>query len=393
MIQDIYTFFLLESLVLKPALNSIANPDCLIIGAGVFGLWAARHAIKRGESVLVVDKGPVGNGASGGFLGSLMPHEPVRWNEKKQMQFEALDCLSDYIAELENDTGLDCGYRRCGRIMPLRHEKMDFHVKERMEGMKTLWQGRYSLAKYTQIDQDITHEGKSVGLPKGWVNTQFAEYGATYDNFSARVNPRSYLKSLASYVRDHGEIFEGVEVTSIDTKNCEVKTADGSRISAGRIIIANGYHAYELLLEVDARYKSQTIVGSGVKGQAVLVDYKHNDTLPIVYDDGVYIVPHSGNTVAIGSTSNKNWSGEKEFDENEMSFYQRGIAAVPALKDAPILEKWAGVRPRNVIPEPLTGKVLSASISGPLDGYDAIYVAIGGFKIGMGIAHMDNLQP
>lgn len=378
---------------MKPAGNNFTNPDCLIIGAGVFGLWAARHAIKRGESVLVVDKSHVGNGASGGVLGSLMPHEPVRWNKKKQMQFEALDCLSDFIAELEGDTGLDCGYRRCGRILPLRHEKMDFHVKERMEGMKTLWQGRYSLAKYDRIDQDIIHDGKSVGLPKGWVNAEFAKYGATYDNFSARVNPRSYLKALAAFVRDNAQIIEGVEVTSIDANNSKANLVDGSSISAGRIIIANGYRAYDLLSHIDARYKSQVIIGQGVKGQAVLVDYKHNDTLPTVYDDGVYIVPHSGNTVAIGSTSHKVWTGEKEFDDKDMNFYERGIAAVPALKDAPIIDKWAGVRPRNVIPEPLTGKVLSASISGALDDYDTIYAAIGGFKIGMGIAHLDNLQP
>lgn len=386
-----------ESLVLKPTSNSYSNPDCLIIGAGIFGLWAARHAVKRGESVLVVDKAKVGSGASGGFLGSLMPHEPVRWNEKKQMQFEALDCLSAYIEALEEDTGLDCGYRRCGRIIPLRHEKMDFHVNERIEGMKTLWQGRYMLGRYNRVDKDIIHNGISVGLPNGWVNTQFAAFGATYDNFSARVNPRAYLSALAAFVRDEAEILEGLEVVSIGTSGgtggCEARLSDGGTIFAGRIIIANGYLAYGLLAGIDARYKTQIITGKGVKGQAVLVEYNHDDTLPIVYDDGVYIVPHAENLVAIGSTSKNVWLGEKEFDNEDMGFYERAIAAVPALKDAPILEKWAGVRPRNIIPEPLTGKILSASISGRLDEYENIYAAIGGFKIGMGIAHMDNTQP
>lgn len=373
--------------------KSFSTPDCLIIGAGIFGLWAARHAIKRGESVLVLDKEHVGAGASGGFLGSLMPHEPVRWNEKKQMQFEALDCLSDFIKGLEEDTGHDCGYRRCGRIMPLRHEKMDFHVVERIEGMKSLWQGRYTLGKYDRVDGDIVHDGKSVGLPKGWVNPEFAAFGATYDNLSARVNPRAYVAALAAFVSDHAEIIEGSKVVSIDTDKCSVVLSDGKIISAGRIIIANGYQAYGLLDEIDAHFKSQQITGAGVKGQAVLVEFKHNDTLPIVYDDGVYIVPHAGNTVAIGSTSLKAWAGESDFDQGDMNFYARAIASVPALKNAPIIGKWAGVRPRNTIPEVETGKVLSASISGKLDGCDNIYAAIGGFKIGMGIAHIDNTQP
>lgn len=374
-------------------MNSNFKPDCLIIGAGIFGLWAARHAIKRGESVIVVDKAQIGAGASGGFLGSLMPHEPVRWNEKKQMQFEALDCLSAFIEALEDETGLDCGYRRCGRITPLRHEKMELHVDERIAGMKSLWQGRYSLGKFERVDKDIIHDGISVGLPNGWVNPEFAAYGATYDNLSARVNPRAYLAALAAFVLEHAQIIEGAEVVKINARPCSVGLADGNMIHSGRIVIANGHQAYGLLDEIDANYKSQKIVGTGVKGQAVLVEYDHNDTLPIVYDDGVYIVPHAGNRVAIGSTSDKIWDSENGFDEADMSFYERAIASVPALANAKIIEKWAGVRPRNTIPELITGKVLSASISGKLDGYDNIYAAIGGFKIGMGIAHLDNTQP
>lgn len=378
---------------MKTVFNSSAKPDCLIIGAGIFGLWAARHAIKRGEKVLVLDKARIGSGASGGFLGSLMPHEPVRWNVKKQMQFEALDCLSEFILNLEEDTGHDCGYRRCGRVIPLRHEKMDFHVNERLEGMKSLWQGRYTLAKYNQIDESLIHDGKSVGLPNGWVNKDFAAFGITYDNFSARVNPRAYVAALAAYIRQHADLCEGVEVACIEPTKCEVQLVDGTVISAGRIIIANGYKAYGLLDEIGATYKTQSITGRGIKGQAVLVEYKHDDTLPIVYDDSVYIIPHAGNRVAIGSTSYNTWASEKDFDEDDMGFYKRAIAAVPALENAPIVEKWAGVRPRNMIPEPVTGKVLSASISGKLDGYERIYAAIGGFKIGFGIAHIDNTQP
>lgn len=374
-------------------MNSNFKPDCLIIGAGIFGLWAARHAIKRGESVIVVDKAQIGAGASGGFLGSLMPHEPVRWNEKKQMQFEALDCLSAFIEALEDETGLDCGYRRCGRITPMRHEKMELHVDERIAGMKSLWQGRYSLGKFERVDKDIIHDGISVGLPNGWVNPEFAAYGATYDNLSARVNPRAYLAALAAFVLEHAQIIEGAEVVKINARPCSVGLVDGNMIHSGRIVIANGHQAYGLLDEIDANYKSQKIVGTGVKGQAVLVEYDHNDTLPIVYDDGVYIVPHAGNRVAIGSTSDKIWDSENGFDEADMSFYERAIASVPALANANIIEKWAGVRPRNTIPELITGKVLSASISGKLDGYDNIYAAIGGFKIGMGIAHLDNTQP
>ncbi|MFK7902977.1 MAG: NAD(P)/FAD-dependent oxidoreductase [Nitratireductor sp.] len=374
-------------------MTAIQNPDCLIIGAGVFGLWAARHAIKRGESVLVLDKDKVGSGASGGFLGSLMPHEPVRWNEKKQQQFEALSSLSNCVSNLQEDTGIDCGYRMCGRVIPLRHEKMEYHVAERVEGMKSLWAGKYTLKRIDVPAKNGAYKDTEFSFPQGWVNSDLAKFGATFDNFSARINPRAYLKALAAYVEQDAKIENNCQVVSINAADCSAQTASGESISAGRIIIANGYEAYELLAPIKPQYNGQLIEGRGVKGQAVLVEFEHDDTLPIIYDDGVYIVPHSHNRVAIGSTSVNKWNNASQFDKTDMIFYERAMIAVPALQNAPIVERWAGVRPRNTIPHPETGKVLSASICGALDGCDRVQVAIGGFKIGLGLAHLDNLAP
>ena len=363
------------------------KPDCLIVGAGVFGLWAARHAIKRGERVVVVDKAAAGSGASGGFLGSLMPHQPVRWNAKKQMQFEALSSLGDVVRELEADTGLDCGYRRCGRLIPLTHGEMPEHAAERIDATIERWQGRFTMTKL-----ELPFAGSQAD---GWLSENVSPFGATYDNLSACINPRKYMAALAAYVRGHGTLLEGTKVTGIDPDGCEVKLADGSRIAAGRIVIANGYEAYALLEKIDARYKSQMISGRGVKGQAVLLDFTHDDTLPIVYDQGAYIVPHAGNRVAIGSTSVNDWQRtahprSDEFDANDMDFYEHAMKLVPTLKDAPIIERWAGVRPRNTVADLVSGKVGSEAIVGSLDGYPLVSVAIGGFKIGLGIGHLPN---
>ncbi|MFN3500185.1 MAG: NAD(P)/FAD-dependent oxidoreductase, partial [Pannonibacter indicus] len=94
-------------------------PDVLVIGAGVFGLSTARAAAEAGLSVTLVEADQVGSGASGGVLGALMPHMPARWNAKKAFQFEALAGLEGHIARLEAETGLETGYRRCGRVLPI----------------------------------------------------------------------------------------------------------------------------------------------------------------------------------------------------------------------------------------------------------------------------------
>ena len=291
------------------------QPDVIVIGAGIFGLWAARHALKRGERVLVVEKRSVGAGASGGFLGALMPHMPDNWNAKKQFQYEALASLADAIGDLEAHTGHDCGYRRCGRLMPLTHEKMLAHAQSRIEGVKANWvdkAGKQAFKMQLISPEDLRKPEFGASDGKPWLDPGLAEFGATIDTLSARVNPRAYLEALAAYVRskDHkGEILEGVEVVSFtdDQNGVSVQLASGESISGGRLVVANGWEAYGLLAKAEAKINSRLLTGRGVKGQAVLLDFAHDDQSPIVYDNGSYVVPHSGNKVAIGSTSIDNW--------------------------------------------------------------------------------------
>ena len=362
--------------------------DTAIIGAGVLGLWAARHVIKRGERVIVLEKRQVGAGASGGFLGALMPHMPDNWNAKKQFQFDGLSSLGEAVAALEADTGHSCGYRRCGRTMPLMHEKVLPQVVRRLEGAKANWGGAYEMTF-----QQAGGDGQGV---IDWLNLDFAPYGIQHDTLSARINPRTYLGALDAFVRPRAELVERAEVASLSFvpgKESEqqvdgVVLASGERISAGRVIVANGWEAYPLLQSVMGEINGGKPIGRGVKGQAVLLEYVHGDDLPIVYHDGAYVVPHEGNRVAIGSTSVNDWSGAPEtFDEGDMAFYHRAMELVPALRDAPIVGRWAGVRPRNTI----DGRGTEPWF-GPVPGVDGLTALIGGFKITLGLAHMASLS-
>ncbi len=347
--------------------------DTAIIGGGVLGLWAARHAIKRGEKVVLLEKQKIGAGASRGFLGALMPHMPDNWNLKKQFQFEGLDTLEAVIANLEEETGVSCGYRRCGRIMPIPNEKLHGQIDRRIKGANKNWQGKYAM-NLTQA------QGAD------WINPEIARFGIQYDSLSARVNPRAYLSALAASVRGQCDLLEGFEAVGLKIANAqgEVRLQNGDEITAAKVIVANGYEAYPLLQPFMGVLNENKPIGRGVKGQAVLLDYPHDDDLPIVYHDGSYVVPHKGNRVAIGSTSENEWQDGDLFNENNMGFYERAIELVPALKNAPIIDKWAGVRPRNTLEgrgtEPYFGAV---------EGYENLIALIGGFKITLGVGHLD----
>jgi glycine/D-amino acid oxidase-like deaminating enzyme len=356
------------------------QPDVFVVGAGVFGLWAARRAIKAGKRVAVLEKRRVCAGASGGFLGALMPHMPDRWDAKKQFQFDALASLPHAIAELEADTGINCGYRRCGRLMPIRSETSLAEIDARISGAKEFWRGGYSMWR---IGPDF------VGTAaEGWLDEGIAPLGAQFDDFSARIDPRNYLAALAAFVRAHGELREGTEVVTLSPGTGEVMLADGTKISAGEIVVASGWEAYPLLQPFLGPMNKGKPIGRGVKGQAVLLEFPHADDRPILYSDRAHIVPQTGNRIAVGSTSQDDWQASPNpapdaFDPDDRAFLDRAFALAPQLANAPVIEHWANVRPRNM----LAGQGTSPFF-GKVPGHERLTALIGGYKIGMGLAHV-----
>ncbi len=362
-----------------PLTNQSRHFDTIIIGAGVLGLWAARYVIGEGRSVCVVDRGLIGSGASGGILGALMSHIPDGWNIKKEFQFQALDGLENELRQLTKDTGVDTGYRRCGRVMPLAQKQLKDNVESWLSGAKVNWQGRY--------DMQFLQPGNDWFADNQWPGPERAPYGASLDGFAARCSPRSVVNALATFARMQADVYENVEVATISPENGEVVLKDGTTLKGSEIIVANGVDAYRLLHPFMGPANDDAPLGRGVKGQAVMIEYCHGDTLPILYQDGTYIVPHTGNLMAIGSTShNINLAqldrNSSQFDDGDMDFYDRAMKLAPILKDAPIVERWAGVRPRNT----LKGRGADPWFE-PVPGYENLIALIGGFKITFGIAH------
>lgn len=362
-----------------PASKPTNHYDTVIIGAGVLGLWAARYVIGEGRSVCVIDRGQVGAGASGGILGALMSHVPGDWNIKKEFQFHALDGLEGELQQLTRETGIETGYRRCGRVMPLVHEGMISNVEKWVVDARTNWHGRYKM--------QFLEPGNEWFTQNQWPGPDLAPFGASYDELAARCAPRGVVAALGKFAKVNGQVLENVEVTSVSPDNNEVQLQDGTKISAGEIIVANGVDAYRLLHPFMGSLNDDAPLGRGVNGQAVMIEFTHEDTLPILYQDGVYIVPHGQNCMAIGSTSrniplDQLDENSTKFNADDMAFYEKAMALAPILKDAPIVERWAGVRPRNT----LKGRGADPWFE-PVPGHENLIALIGGFKITFAIAH------
>lgn len=318
----------------------MSTREITILGAGIFGLSVAWACLRRGASVRVIEKRRIGAGSSGGIVGALAPHTPENWNEKKAFQFESLLMAEEWWAEIVEVSGLDPGYARTGRVQPIADARALDLAHQRAETAKALWQGR----AVWQVEE--AGANWCPASPTGQV---------IRDTLSARLHPRQATLALAEAIRRCGGVIdEGV-------------TGDPD----GVVVEATGY---EGLLALAARLDQP--VGNGVKGQAVLLRHEAR-ALPQVFADGLHVVPHGDGTVAIGSTSERDWTEPEGTDALLDDLLSRAIAALPELAGADMLERWAGVRPRARSRAPMLG---------PDPERPDRYIANGGFKIGFGMA-------
>lgn len=318
----------------------MAMADVTVLGAGAFGLAVAWACMKRGAHVRVIDPSGFGAGSSGGIVGALAPHVPENWNAKKAFQFDSLIMAEAWWAEVETISGLSSGYGRTGRLQPVNDERTLDLARGREETARDLWNRR-------AVWEVIAAEDRGDWAPPsatGWL---------IHDTLTARIHPRRACAALAAAIRA-----KGGEVVS-DAPH------------EGQVVHATGWRGFDAL----NTHFGKT-VGNGVKGQALLLDYAAPDA-PQLFADALHIVPHSDGTVAIGSTSEREFNDPTSTDTQLDDIYARAIAAFPVLKEAAILERWAGVRPRARSRAPILGEH-------PL--YPSEFIANGGFKIGFGMA-------
>ncbi|SFR98234.1 NAD(P)/FAD-dependent oxidoreductase [Yoonia litorea] len=310
----------------------MATADITVLGAGVFGLSVAYACARRGAVVRVIDPHGVAAGASGGLVGALAPHVPENWNDKKAFQFESLIMAEAFWAEVGRLAGDDTGYLRSGRLQPLADERAVALARARAEGAKELWQGRAVWQVVPTSDEDWIPPS-ATGL-------------VVRDTLSALIQPRRATRTLAKAV-----MALGAEITT--DAACE-----------GKVVWATGWDGMK------------EVGGNGVKGQAALLDFDASGK-PQLFAEALHIIPHLDGTVAVGSTSEREFASPTATDSQLEDVIARVRDIFPILSDAPVIARWAGVRPRSKSRAPVLGAHPQK---------DGEFIANGGFKIGFGMA-------
>ncbi len=319
--------------------SSQKSVDVTVRGAGIFGLSIAWACALRGAAVQVVDPFGAGSGSSGGQVGALAPHVPENWNPKKAFQLDSLLMAGEFWSCVEAAGGVSSGYGRLGRLQPLADDKAVALAHGREGSARALWEDNAVWEVIPAAEAGSWAPVSASGL-------------LVRDTLTARMNPRRACAALVAALAARG-----VEV--------QPEAED-----AGQVLWATGWRGLKELSEALGKN-----VGTGVKGQSVSLSYDAGE-VPQIYAEGLHVVPHADGTVAIGSTSERDFDDPSATDDQCEALIARAALAVPALRGAEVIERWAGVRPRARSRAPMLGA---------WPGREGHFIANGGFKIGFGM--------
>ena len=321
----------------------MARPDVTVMGAGILGLSAAWACAVRGARLRIVEARHPGAGASGGTVGALAPHVPDPWNPKKALQLRSLLMAETFWAEIAELSGQDPGYARTGRLQPLADAAALARARDRQMAAARHW----GAAAVWRVAPAAEFGAWAPDSPTGYV---------IHDTLTARIAPRRAVAALAAALAARGVAIEpGTAPPDAD----------------GPVIWATGVAGLAALPAAPGRP-----AGQAVKGQSALLRHDARD-LPQIGAEGLHVVPHGDGTVAVGSTSENAFEDAAATDALLEDRIAAARALCPALADAPVIARWAGLRPRARSRAPMLG---------PWPGRPGHHVLNGGFKIGFGLA-------
>lgn len=318
---------------LIPAALGASDP-VLILGGGLMGLAIAHQLARRGLEVEVLSRR---RGEAAGFVaaGMLAPHAEGLSGDLLALGQASLARIPSWVAEIEADSGLGCGLRACGIVVPFRD------ASER---------DAYPTAAWGEPLERAALEREIPGIGPHWrAGLLFAQDGQI-------DNRRRLMRALERACVNRGVRFEeGCEVLEL------LVDADGAlagvrlrRPEGGEVI-----RACRQAVLCSGAWSAALLPGLPVfpvKGQMLSLQGPIGALQRVVFGPGTYLVPRNDGLLVVGATSEAEAGFREGLTPAGQRQLQRGIAELlPAASGWPPMERWWGFRPCTPDQAPLLG--------------------------------------
>ena len=305
-----------------------------MLGGGLMGLAIAHQLARRGQRVTVLSRR---RSEAAGFVaaGMLAPHAEGLSGELLALGQASLERIPSWVAEIEADSGLGCGLRPCGIVVPFAS------AAER---------DAYPTASFGEALDRASLEREVPGIGPRW------QAGLLFHQDGQIDNRRRLMRALERACTALGVQFqEGSTVRQLlrhgdgSLAGVELETAEGDiqQLPCGQAVLSSGAWSSQLLPQLPIH---------PVKGQMLSLQGPRQALQRVIFGPGTYLVPREDGLLVVGATSEPQAGFREGLTPDGQRQLQTGIAALlPEASHWPPMERWWGFRPCTPDEGPLLG--------------------------------------
>jgi glycine oxidase len=322
--------------------------DVLVVGGGIIGLSLSIALRKRGATVLIIERGEPGREASHAAGGMLVDCPLETHAALQPLAGASARMYPEFAYELEVESGMKVDLRDQGAIVFPRDE----HVRE---WEKALSECAVPASELAGLEPALAAPNRRAFYLK-----------------ERSVDPRALTAAALKAAKNRGVDFSsGDEVTSVDLADGQVTgvTTVKTRFPAAKVVNCAGAWSGQIA--------PHTFPTRPVKGQMLCLAAPSRELLKhVIRSPEVYLIPRSDGRILAGATLEEAGFDKRTDAATMQRFHRAAIALVPELRNAKILEDWAGLRPGTPDSLPILGST----------GTPGYYVATGHFRDGILLA-------
>jgi glycine oxidase len=337
--------------------------DVIIIGGGVIGLTIARELARRGmRQVTLIERGRPGAEASWAAGGILAPQVEVDNKDAFfQLACASRDLYPEFAASLKEETGVDVELDTTGTLCvgftPDDETEMRSRYEwQQTEGLEVEWLTGDQARRLEPSISDKVVCG--LRFPRDF-----------------QVENRRLISALVRANEELGvQLVTGLSVKAIRIKGekvCGVETGGGF-VDSPTVVVAAGAWSSQIDLPGLPPFEIEP-----VRGQMLCFAAHAHIARHVIYSSRGYLVPRRDGRVLAGSTAEHVRFDKSVTREGIDAIQSMAVEIVPGIAALPMIDSWAGFRPRAKDGLPVLGS--SAKTAG-------LFYATGHYRNGILLA-------
>lgn len=333
-----------------PGRDPGTSPDVIVAGGGVIGLVTAWRAALKGLRTAVVDPEP-GRGAARVAAGMLAAVTELQYGEQTLLRLNVASAARypSFVAELEDASGAEVGYRRCGTLSVAldsddRAELRELHTFQTSLGLDASW----LTGRECRRLEPMLAPGVRGGLRV---------------DGDHQVDPRRLAAALVLACEHAGVVLHRRSVARLTVRGGRatgVVLDDGTALGADQVVIATGASRDSRIEGVPEELLPPI---RPVKGQVLrlrvpgrFAPFLSRTVRAVVRGGHIYLVPRLDGELVVGATSEEMGYDTTVTAGGVYELLRDAHELVPGITELPLVETIAGLRPASPDNAPLLGR-------------------------------------